>query len=598
MIAGGCLFFWPACLDRYLVPRFLWLAITLTLILIWQRRVWSSAAPWHLFDFCLTAWAGLNFASLFWTFSASEGWFFALKTLLLCGVYAVTRHLLQQHETTFKVRMRVITQTMTGMVAVIIGGQLLWAATEQGLDNESLYNYASGLFGNKSLAAEFLFLLLIFNVLFVFPGQKSTRILLSLGGFLVLILLLQVRTALLALLGSGVLFLATRGVQGPDFRQKLKKMYLPAALLAMGILAVLLFGKGAEGSWAARLNPMNYLESATANERRFVWYKTDLLNAEHYWLGVGNGSWKFLVTSKNVEGGYRQSEKNVVFTRAHNDYLEVRSELGTTGALLFIVLFGGAFLLALSGLRRHPEALPTAAGLLGYAIIQYFDFPRERIEFQVVLGVLFAMSVHYSASFSRYSIRVNALVQRFFALVLGAGLVFSVYVGWMRLRGEIHLVRLLEAQAKANWRGVVAEARQAENPFFEYTDASMPIAWHEGVAHFQLGKTEQAVGAFERAYRLHPWSFQVINNYASALVKSGKPGEAIPLFEKALAINPRYDEGKFNLAYIYHQMSDAATAMEWLNKVDTIASPATAADREKNRQTIQKLQEFRRILAK
>ncbi|MDX1910153.1 MAG: O-antigen ligase family protein [Saprospiraceae bacterium] len=593
LFLGGCLFFWPACLDRYLAPRFLFLSVVLLGVIIWRRKALFATREWQLFDYLLLGWAGINFASLGWTFSWSEGLFYAHKTLLLCGIYGVVRYLLQQYEPAFQSGMRAITRAMTGVVAVLIGGQVLWASLEKGIANDHLYQYASGLFGNKSLAAEFLFFLLIFNALFVFPYKKRQSNRLVFGGLLVLILLLQVRTAWLALAAGGLLYLGYRSVFEPDFRQKWRSWYGPTAVFVLGAAAALGYWKSQGGDAAARLNPLNYMESATANERRFVWYKTDLLNAEHYWLGVGNGSWKFWVTSKNVEGGYRQTEQNVVFTRAHNDYLEIRAEMGMAGAVWYCLLFGAAFVLALAGARRRHSSLLAAVGLLGYAIIQYFDFPRERIEFQVILGILFAVAVHDGPGFFKSRI---SFLQRLAWWALMAGLLFNIYLGWMRVRGEIHLVRLLEAQARSNWRVVIAEAEQAENHLHEYSDAAMPISWYKGVGYFQTGQIEQSVIAFERAYRLHPWSFQVINNYASALVKAGKPEASIPLFEKALAINPRYDEGKFNLAYVYHQLSDRANAEAWLNKVDTIVNPATPADRDKNRLILQKLKEFRKVI--
>ena len=99
--------------------------------------------------------------------------------------------------------------------------------------------------------------------------------------------------------------------------------------IGLVVLALLAGGYGLSrlgGSLAERLNPATYLDSGTAAERRFVWYKTDLLNRENFWLGVGNGAWKLKLPSHSLQGGYRLEELQVAFTRAHNDYLEVRAE--------------------------------------------------------------------------------------------------------------------------------------------------------------------------------------------------------------------------------------------------------------------------------
>lgn len=607
VVFGGTLFFWPACLDRYLAPRFFFLsaALLMSTFLVWKDLREHADGRLHIFDLLLLGWYGLNLASVAWSLSSSEGIFYAQKTLLLFGVYWLLRQALLRDEDMVRKVLRQITLWLTGIVCAILFVQIGKAAAENGLGNEALYNYASGVFGNKSLAAEFLFFLLIFNLLFAFPTEKTVRrpmlLVLIFGTLILLILVLQVRTAFLATVTGGIFYCAVRALFENGFRKIFFQKILPAGLLALGLLVGLLAWKGRGNSMAERLNPLNYMESTTANERRFVWYKTDLLNADHYWLGVGNGAWKFWLPSKSIAGGYRLAEENVVFTRAHNDYLEIRAEMGMVGVVWFCVLFGMAFFWGMKKTvaqrqvesRLNQESLVAATGLIGYCIIQYFDFPRERIEFQVVLGVLFALLLHGSRTAWCLTSRK---ILTFGKLALVAGLVFNLLTGWERMRGETHNVRLLDAQNRGDWRRVAAESALAENRFYEYTDAAMPLAWHEGTAWFQLGQFERSSVAFERAYRLNPWSFQVINNYASALVKLRRFSEAVPLFEKALEINPRYDEGKFNLSFVYYQMADYPRAEEWLNRVDTIAKPSNDTDREKNRQTQQRVHQFRKVL--
>lgn len=612
LVFGGALFFWPACLDRYLAPRFCFLSAALitAVLLVWKDLRQNPGEAWHWFDLLLLGWYGFNLASISWSMSTSEGLFYAQKTFLLFGVYWFFRQTLLRHEALFRKTLGQITLVMTGLVCLILFVQLGMAAQEKGLDNQSLYDYASGVFGNKSLAAEFLFCLLVLQVLFVapMPGiRQKPWILWSICGLLLLlILILQVRTALVAsVIGAGF-YAVLRASFEPDFRKIFIRKIMPAGVVLLGLFVALMAWKGAGDSFAERINPLNYLESATSNERRFVWYKTDLLNAEHYWLGVGNGSWKFWLPSKNLQGGYRQEEQNIVFTRAHNDYLEIRAEMGMLGAVWFCSLFGLAFLVALLALRNNQKTgqnasnhdlMAAAAGLLGYCIIQYFDFPRERIEFQMVLALFFALLIHHSRGIWPKTAQQNTKnLQIPLMGWLLAGLSFNLILGGQRMRGEIHNVRLLDAQARGDWRKVAEESKLAENTFYQYTDSAMPLAWHEGVAWYQLKQPEKAVAALERACQLNPWSFQVLNNYATGLVNLKRYQEAIPLFEKALTINPQYDEGKFNLSFVYYQMADYPKAESWLARVDTISNPATAADQEKNRAILNRLREFRKAV--
>lgn len=592
---AASLFFIPQCLDRYLVSRFFFLSVVLLGAVLTLWKVLYARADWRLhgFDLLLLTWYGMNAVSVFWAFSWSEGVFYTCKVLLLFAVYWLVRQAFLYDAQQVRATLVRITAALTLVVSVLLILQFGVAIREHGLDNQRLYDYASGVFGNKGLATDFLFFLLILNLLFrrEFAGRFIFPV--SFAVLLVLILLLQTRTVYLALVAGMLLYLPLRGMLEPEFRPVLFRRIIPGIVTGVALLAALVSWKGRGTSLAERLNPATYLESASANERRFVWYKTDELNKDHFWWGVGNGSWKFLFPSKSIEGGYRLQEQNIVFTRAHNDYLEVRAEMGMTGAMLFIALFVAAFLAALVALRQSaaPEArsdLPVLlAGLAGYCVIQYFDFPRERIEMQALLGLYFAMLAYHSravwASLPGLSIQ---RVSRVFLALLAAGMLFNIVVGWKRIQGEIHNVKALKAQASGNYPVMQREAAAAVNSFYEYNDVALPLSWLEGIAWYQMNRMPEALGAFEQAYRLNPWAFQVINNYATALVRSGKYSEAITLFEKALAINPRYDEGIFNVAYSWYSLGQYDKALDWLSRIDTISDPSAPAEARKKNQAV------------
>ena len=603
---AGSLFFIPQCLDRYLVSRFFFLSAVLLAGCLWLWKPWRSGGDWRLggFDLLLLAWYGLNLASVAWAFSWSEGIFYAQKVLLLFGVYWLLRQALHADAALVRRTLAGITQLLSLSVSVLLLIQVGIAFREFGLDNQHLYDYATGVFGNKGLASDFLFFLLIFNVLFK-ESYKDKRFFWAIVGILgLLILVLQTRTVYLAVVVAFVVYGPLRAVLEPGFRTAFVRRILPAVVVGAGVLAGLLAWKGSGSTLAERLNPATYLESATALERRFVWYKTDELNKEHFWLGVGNGSWKIWLPSKNLRGAFRLQEKSIVFTRAHNDYLEIQAEMGIVGVLLFIALFGAAFAVAGVTLRRsadpqqNHEVLLLAAALGGYCVIQYFDFPRERIELQAFLGLLFALLAYHGQAVwnTLPGVRVEQGLRGGFIGLMAAGLAFNLVVGWQRITGEIHTVATMEAQARSNWPVMHREAVKARNSFYAYSDVTIPMQWFEGIALYQMNRIPEALDAFEQAYQLNPWAFQVINNYATALIRTGKFREAIPLFEQALNINPLYDEGKFNLSYSWFSLGDTTRALEWLDRVDTIPNPPTEQERVKNRAILKQKAEFERVM--
>lgn len=604
VLGVSTLVYWPLCLDLYLAPRFFSLAFSLLIAGFLLRKSLYAQADWrmHGFDFWMLGWYVFNTASIFWAYSWSEAVFYSQKTGLLLLVYWLVRQGFEIQEGVVRKTLRQLVTVLGSVASVIVLAQISWAFSEQGLDNDTLYKYANGVFGNKSLTTDFLCLVLFLHFLlwkdlklkFVRPTLACTLIL--------LILVLQTRTVYLALVAGILFYGVARAFTDPAFRPVFLKRILPIGLLFGAILVVFLQWKGG-GSVVERLNPANYLESASANERRFVWYKTNVLNADHYWWGVGDGSWKLWFPSKNIEGGFRLQEQNVVFTRAHNDYLEVRAELGITGAFWFCALFGLAFLSGILVLRteqtqtQRNEILWLLSGLLAYCVIQYFDFPRERPELQAMLGLMLGWLAW----------RTKGFWQKGPGMVVGTGrklggyaaavvLVFCLTIGWYRIQGEMHNVSMLKAQVAKNYAKMATEAALAANVFYEYDDVALPMPYHEGLALAHLNQTSEAEDAFEMAYWMNPWSFLVTNNYATALARAGKMDEAIPLFEKTVAINPKSDEGKSNLAYLYMKKGDSEKAMAWYHKIDTIVKPQTEQDRLKNEQIKSLQSELLKIL--
>jgi O-antigen ligase len=500
--------------------------------------------------------------------------------------------------------LRQATTLLTFAAMAIMLVQIGLGFPENGLNNEKLYDAATGVYGNKSLATEFLFFLLLFNLFFYRDYKKPSAFWTAVIPLLALIVLLQTRTVYIALFACAVFYFPGRALLDPVFAKVFKTRILPAGILMIALLAAFLVVKGKGSSLAERLNPMTYAESVSANERRFVWYKTDELNKDHFWLGVGDGSWKIWLPSKNIEGGFRQQEENIVFTRAHNDYLEVRAEMGITGGVLFVALFLACFTAGFIALQQskdpdHRQDLMAAmTGLIGYCIVQYFDFPRERIEMQVVLGCFLAWTVYLSRDVWQRlpGLNINNYT-RWAGILVAAGLIFNVFIGWYRVWGEIHNLNMLNMAAKKDYKMVVSEAKAAQNPFYVYDDVVLPLKYHEGIGYFYLNQVDDAIDAFSIAYEMNPWSFPVINNYASALAKAKRYQEAIPLLEKSVEINPKFEEGKLNLAFSWLQQGDYAKSTMWLNRVDTIPNPHTDQDRLKNKATLAAKTELLKILA-
>ncbi len=129
--------------------------------------------------------------------------------------------------------------------------------------------------------------------------------------------------------------------------------------------------------------------------RPVAWERTLWLIRDNPMLGVGIGNWKIQILQyENLTStDYTYMYKN------HNDFLEITSEIGIVGGLLFLSLFlmaGFDFIRAFfkpgATSKTYMYQFLPAFGLLAYSFDAFFNFPADRPE----IGALFAVYIGIS----------------------------------------------------------------------------------------------------------------------------------------------------------------------------------------------------------
>lgn len=135
----------------------------------------------------------------------------------------------------------------------------------------------------------------------------------------------------------------------------------------------------------------------TGQGRLAVWRDTLHLIRQHPWLGSGFGTFPISYTA--VQTAYPSKFVN----HAHNDYLELASDLGLPGALLFFASLCYLLGRVTRSFRAGPEGFPRAVALgcagsvVVLLLISLTDFnlyiPGNALVFSVILGLSYATSV-------------------------------------------------------------------------------------------------------------------------------------------------------------------------------------------------------------
>lgn len=552
-------------LDYYHHSRFLALSafvlvFSLVIALRKDDAVFNLPLP-HLARILL-ALAVLSTISIFWARNMSEAVFYTQKWIYAFCLYFLLYN--QVSSLSFEklgLLLSQLSRIFSLIIVVVVLYHLTGIVRQHGISNEVMYNLKV-LFGHKSLISAFLFLLLPLNFLSG-PGKsfRWPNLLLALSQIMI-ILLIQSRVVYLALASFVVIIFIFLFRNRRVWTEKVSKRYIYLSLVGVLLLTVALLQNQ---NFRQRLNILTYLKSQTATERQDVWRMTMPLIEDHWLLGVGSGNWKTEFPANGVEGSYRMQDQNVFFTRAHNDFLEIQAELGIFGLLIYIAIFAFA-LYRLHGLRtRFPwQSHLLLSGIIGFLIFSLIDFPKERLEFITVfiLYLVLIEQMHGPGTERKVSSRWPWLI----VALLMAG---SIYTGVLRYRGERNTALMLEARNAGNWEEVVRIADKAENNLHHLDPYSVPIQFYRGVALYELSKKELAEDAFVRAHSRAPFNFHILNNLATLALEDKEYKQADLWLTEALRINPRFEDGMYNLSFSQAMQGAYSDALQTLDKIPT-----------------------------
>ncbi|MDB4728421.1 O-antigen ligase family protein, partial [Saprospiraceae bacterium] len=565
----------PSMLDEYMMGRFdFWSVLCFLGLWLILPQVSKSKGIFHWMDGIVFSFYFLNLISVSWATNFGEAIFTTQKYLLFFITYYTLRHLLHKGKDYSSFLEKVIL-VLTIFVCALTSYQILQTFLADGLGGKAIYKVAS-FSGHKNLTASYIYLLFCFNLYFSFSKKQPTWHYGLLGVQLILIILLRSRAVYLALFVSSLILLTNYVFLNKNLRQLVFRKILPFTLL-VAVFGTLIIGNTSAGKdYLKSLNPSTYYKSASGIERIFIWYKTVELVQERPILGYGSGNWKLEIPSKSITGGYRLKEKDVVFTRVHNDFLEILAEVGTVGLLLYLSMFLFAIIGVISrirevGVEKEKENMVLIASLIGYMVIAFFDFPKERLEHQILLALLISLCTLKGTLFfknRKWYLPLSPSSQKVLIAGLTIFLSINIPVGYYRTMADKSSEQILVGMGLKNSKLMRDQARRANSEWCNLNVMVIPFKWYEGLSYYFENNFEAAEAPFAEAYRLNPYNFNVLNNYASTLVQLEKFEEAIPYYLRALEINSKFEEGMFNLSFAYFQLKRYEDALEWVNKVE------------------------------
>lgn len=423
-------------------------------------------------------------------------------------------------------------------------------------------------------------------------------------ALLACLLLTQTRGAWLACAGEGVLLAALFWVwhRRQGHRGPLPWRYPVLGLAVMAAAAALLVSLRPQavarvasvfdrGTLTLEPSPAGVRNSVQV--RLYLWQGALRLVARKPWLGHGVGTFACVFPDARPSGlhtgGLGHSSDH-----AHCEYLEILTETGVLGLLLFTALvlacLGlGAAALRAAGADRLVLVLGafmiSLVGLLTHAAFTVDLRWTSGVYLWFLLGVVVALSQPVAAVLPAAGGKARGkrappprgrpLVTLLAVTAATAFAVLATHLWWRPVVASRHMRRGDAAAAAGDHGRAAAEYRQAI--------AALPICY---AAHYALGglycgplRDPAAAEAFRVLGRYAPDYAQLHFNLGVVYCDLKRPHEALPELQRAVQLDPFFKDARLQLGLAFHDTGQADAAQAALTQAIALPPPGGKADR-------------------
>ena len=330
------------------------------------------------------------------------------------------------------------------------------------------------------------------------------------------------------------------------------------------------------------------------------WKRSAILFKQNPLLGVGTGNWKIQILKYE-----NQTSSDFVFMfKNHNDFIEIATETGVFGGLLFFSLFVFLILNFLK-LFFNPGAsdisylfLP-AFGVLCYSVDAFFNFPADRPEMQSLFALFVGAGIAFSASSFREVKITNhwhykslsvfiilLLLISSYILILNFNTLKLQYIATVDLKEDklTHASKVLKEDLSSflnvsavgseplsiyKSRYLINEGRYQEAIDVLRPDISNPYLGRRelfmAVAFSKMGNNDSAYAYANKVHQLKPGQSTSVGIICNVLNVTNRRTEAIKMMEDFLALHKTNSQAWLDLTFLYRESCNYQKAAQTID---------------------------------
>ena len=305
------------------------------------------------------------------------------------------------------------------------------------------------------------------------------------------------------------------------------------------------------------------------NIARIKYYKTSFeMFKENPLLGIGTGAWFGLYPKYNSED---YTDGNIFFTanlNPHNDFLEILTENGIIGFLLFITLIVLSIIKLIKHCNKNIYFIALTASFISIIIISLFSFPKDNTSVMILffLAIALANSAYtFHNAGNKGQLKINF---KLLSLVLSLIILVTVPYNLLRYKYEKNYLSAMFDKAEGRYSNMNEKLENIANEIYPTEPNKMPLSYYKGVGFFQEEKYEMALENFQDALDITPYVPQILSNTATSFYMLNDVENAESVLLDLKQTFPNYIEPQVNLLAIYTNTGKDSLATSLINELD------------------------------
>lgn len=533
--------------------------------------------------------------SIFWATNKSEAMYEFLKrtSFFILFLYLILFVFPQENSRLSLIKIFTIFSLIISFIGIF---QIINVLSKSTFNIESLYKI-TGNFAQKNIFSEVLFITVSFSFYGIFSLEKfwkSAAIIGSLLSFL-LIILLMTRAIWVAFFISSIFtfFLFILYANKGEKSDKLKKL-TKTALIIIGIAIIsVVFITVIDNNKTIQnqlTNATNFKEGNTYH-RINLWKKTLSLATENPIIGVGAGNWRIEILKYDLQ--VFTEKGRIMPDRAHNDFLQIFAENGIIGLLAFTLIFIFLIYYSIVILKKSENfkdklfILILFFVIVGYMIDSLFAFPRERIELQIFLNIIFSAIVYEYFKKSNKEIdnkqKDNKLSIKIYAVIFLILSSITSYASYKRLQAEIGITKIYENNNKGNHDEIIRITDEIYSVFSTITPFGDPIMDIKATSlYIKKYDLNLVLETFDKSQKDSPYHLKTFNDLSTIYFYLKDYKKALEYCNKALKYSPTDAQTKLIIVKILIAENKIDEAYNTLRSIKLNFNSKALADYKEN----------------